>query len=150
MKYCTNCGTPNDVNTNFCSRCGQSLNQTNYIPSAQVNGQVYYSNSKNGKSTASMILGIIAAVWSLLMLPLLFGMDEILVEAMSDGDVTTDSIRAAAIIIFCTVNFVCGLLGLIFGLIAKKNGKAITGIITSSLSILMAIITTIVIMSVEL
>ena len=153
MKYCTSCGTPNEGNTNFCSNCGQSLVQNaNVAPvnMAQVNGQVYYGNSKNGKSTASMVLGIIALVYSIIILPILPQMDEVLVEAMSDGDVTADSIRAAAIIMFCTVNFICGILGLIFGLVAKKNGKAIAGIITSSLSIIMAVITTFVIMSVEL
>ena len=147
MKYCTSCGTPNDANTNFCSKCGQSLNQdvnqVNYVPAAQVNGQVYYGKPKNGKATASMVLGIIAVVWSILMLPTIGSMEKLVLDTISEagGDVTVESAKAAIIIVCCGVNTICGIIGLILGLVAKKNGKAITGIILSSVALVIAIIT---------
>lgn len=154
MKYCTSCGTPNDANTNFCSKCGQSLNQNvngNVIPAAQVNGQVYYGKPRNGKATASMVLGIIAAVWAFLSLFALGDIEQSLIDAFAENNI--ENVTAGKIGFFIGYNILslpCGIIGLILGLVAKKNGKAIAGIIMSAAALVIAIISLIVIMNVAI
>ena len=151
MKYCTSCGTPNEGNTNFCSNCGQSLAQNNNM--SQVNGQVYYGapKAKNGKATASMILGIIAVIWACMTLFSFGQIEEALVEAMAESN--SDNVVAGKIGFFIGYNLIslpCGIIGLILGLVSKKNGKAIAGIITSLIALAIAIVSLIIILGVEI
>ena len=155
MKYCTSCGTPNDANTNFCSKCGQSLNQevnqTNFVPAAQVNGQAYYGKPRNGKATASMVLGIIAVVWALIELCSFGEIEQGVIDAFAKNDI--NNVTAGKIGFFIGYNIIslpCSIIGLILGLVAKKNGKAIAGIITSAAALIIVIISLVLIMSVEI
>ena len=159
MKYCTNCGTPNDENTNFCSKCGQSLNkninQVNYVPAAQVNGQVYYGKkkSRNGLSIASMVLGIIGAFYGFVVLVSQSEAEKSLREYLVDNNIRYsdyDSAKIAFGIGYALIPLVLGIIGLILGLVAKKNGKAIAGIITCSFSIIAAIIGFILVQNISL
>ena len=149
MNYCTNCGTANEGNKNFCSNCGQSL--TTDANMSQVSGQVVVGKQKNGKATASLVLGIIAAVWAAMSL-LSFGeIENALIEAMAEN--STDNVFAAKMGFFIGFNIVslpCGIVGLVLGLKAKKNGKAIAGIVTSLAALAIAVISLFIILSVEL
>ena len=149
MNYCTNCGTANEGNKNFCSNCGQSLTANTNM--SQVSGQVVVGKQKNGKATASLVLGIIAVVWAAMSM-LSFGqIEEALVEAMAES--TTDNVFAAKMGFFIGYNIVslpCGIIGLILGLRAKKNGKALAGIVTSLAALAIATISLFIIIGVEL
>ena len=148
MKYCTNCGAQNDANTNFCSSCGQSLNQN--VGMAQVNGIVGTSKPKNGKAIASMVLGIIAAIWALMSLASIGNIEEALVEAFAENNLTDEFAGNFGFFIGSNLlSLPCGIIGLILGLVAKpKNGKAITGIITSIAALLVTAISLVIIMNV--
>lgn len=56
MKYCSRCGTENDVNAGFCKSCGNSLNTELNV---QNNVQ-----KKEGLGVASLVIGIISLVFS--------------------------------------------------------------------------------------
>ena len=148
MKYCTNCGAQNDANTNFCSSCGQSLTQN--VQMAQVNGVVGTAKPKNGKAIASMILGIIAAVWALLSLASIGNIEEALVDAFAENTLTDEFAGKFGFFIgYNILSLPCGIIGLILGLVAKpKNGKAIAGIITSLAVLIVAVISLVIIMNV--
>ena len=141
MKYCTNCGAQNEENTNFCSKCGSNMNANNFVPAAQVSGQTYYVKEKNGKSIASLVLGIISVAVGFIMLLGMSGAEEIIIEEAIESNVDPTELKNATSVTVSIIPFVCGLLGLIFGIASKKkNGKAIAGIITSSLGLIAAII----------
>ncbi len=141
MKYCTNCGAQNEENTNFCSKCGSNMNANNFVPAAQVSGQTYYVKQKNGKSIASLVLGIIAVAYGSLMLLGLGEFENQIIEEAYKENLDPTELKNATAVVASIIPFVCGLLGLIFGIASKKkNGKAIAGIITSSIALIAAVI----------
>ena len=141
MKYCTKCG----------QSLGQNVNPTNFVPAAQVNGQVYYGKPKNGKATASMILGIIAVVWALFELLSLGEIENSLIEAIAENNIDDATTAKIAFLFgYNILSLPCGIIGLILGLVAKKNGKAIAGIITSIIALVVVVISAIVTMNVAI
>ena len=147
MNFCTKCGTKNEENLNFCSNCGNSLNPTVGAPSYE--GTPMVANQKNGKATASLVLGIIAAVWGLLALCSLGGIEEALIEALAEyPEVSEVTGKIAFGFGYNLLSLICGIIGLILGLVAKKNGKAIAGIITSSVGLITVVVSYAVIFSV--
>ena len=62
--YCTNCGNKLNNNDNFCNNCGEKRIELENI---NVNSNVVNkNNSSNGMKTASIILGSISIVGSLM------------------------------------------------------------------------------------
>lgn len=132
MNFCPNCGQK--MEGKFCANCGNS-----------VETAVVATKSKNGKGIASMILGIIAVVWALIELPS-FDVDAIS-QAFYENDINSVAGYIGFIIGFNILSLPCGIIGLILGLKAKKDGKAIAGIIMSALALLVVIASIFVIIS---
>lgn len=124
--YCKKCGNKNDENTLFCVKCGNRLNEDT--------NEIYYYNKKSsvdGLSLSGMILGIIAAIISIILF------------ILSRGD---DFISDRFIIPFFVLGLTTGILlivGLVLSIIGttkKPNPMGIIGIITSLLSFLFDLI----------
>lgn len=142
MKYCSNCGTKNEGDLNFCSNCGQSLKGETV---ATTNAP---AKKANGKAIASMILGIIAVTWAFISLFSFGNIEDALYEALENTEAAEAAARFAFALGFNILSLPCGIIGLVLGLRAKKNGKAISGIITSSIALLIALIACIIIFTV--
>lgn len=133
MKYCANCGKEILENADVCVNCGKLINpQKNKIPG-------------KGKSIASMILGIISIIWSFMMLLSLEQSVETLIVEMYYNQLVAYFI--GYYIGFTLFSLVPSIVGLILGIKgnkATKNGKALAGVITSSISLLICIISLII------
>lgn len=127
MNFCFNCGEKLEKEDKFCSKCGTKLKD---------------KSVGKGKSIASMVLGIIAVVWSFFVL-LCF---ENIGEALKDFTMVSQFVG-----FFIGLNLIslpCGIIGLSLGLSSKfKNGQRLSGIITSSISLFVALLSLIVIFS---
>lgn len=124
--YCTKCGHPNDDNTSFCTNCGAPLGEEKTVaqdfnqpqqpvqpqqPMPQPTGSI----PGRGLGIASMVLGIISLVF------------------------------------FCTIYLPipCAIVGIILGIVGRNQAKAsgaptgmaTAGIICSSISLGLALIT---------
>ena len=157
MNYCTNCGTKNEGNLNYCTNCGTALN-ANVVNNVQAvpmyqGAPVYNQKQKNGKSIASMVLGIIGAFYGFIVLVSTSEAEKSLREYILENNIRYDDYDTAKVafgIGYALIPLVLGIIGLILGLVAKKNGKAIAGIITCSFSIIAAIIGFILVQNINL
>ena len=61
--YCTNCGNKLNNNDNFCNNCGEKRIE---LENVNVNNGVVKNNNNNGMKIASIILGSISIVGSLM------------------------------------------------------------------------------------
>ena len=123
MGFCPKCGQK--MEGSFCSNCGNAAGNIVGAP-----------KEKQGLSIASMVLGIVALVWALMELAAFENIEEALLEAAID----TSGAYIGFFIGFNLLSLPCGVLGLIFGLKSKKNGKAIAGLIMSGISLLIVAI----------
>ena len=133
MKYCENCGSEIKEDADVCLGCGKAVKK---------------AKNGNGKAVASMVLGIIAVVWAFISLFGIGNIEDSLTASLADTELSEAAAKIAFGIGFNLLSLPCGIIGLILGLRAKKNGKAIAGIITSSLALLVAFIAYIVIFAV--
>lgn len=136
MNFCPNCGQK--MEGKFCGNCGCSSEATTSANNPLV-------RSKNGKGIASMVLGIIAIVWAVIELPS-FSTDAIS-EALLESEIDSVPGYIGFMIGFNILSLPCGIIGLIMGLRAKKDGKAISGIIMSALALVIVVISIFVIAS---
>lgn len=95
-----------------------------------------------------MVLGIIAVTWAFISLFSFGRIEESVIEALSDTELAEGAAKFAFALGFNILSLPCGLIGLILGLCAKKNGKAISGIIMSSIAVIIALIACIIIFTV--
>ena len=137
MKFCSNCGQENEKGLNFCANCG-----------ANLTGVVKSKKKGNGKAVASMVLGIIAVVWAFMSLLSFGNIEPNLLNLLDETELTEVAAKISFAIGFNILSLPCGIIGLILGCRAKKNGKAVAGIITSSIALLIAIIACIIIFTV--
>ena len=138
MKYCPNCGTENNETAEFCSNCGNAFTQNTTT----------VVKEKQGKSIASLVLGIIAILWSLIALAGLGNLNTSVIQSINESNPENIGIFKAGF--FVGYNFIslpCGIIGLILGLISKKNVKAIIGIVLSSVALLIACISLVIILA---
>ena len=133
MKYCENCGKELNEDADVCLGCGKALKKV---------------KKGNGKATASMVLGIIAVSWAFISLFSLGSIETKLGELLLETELSEGAAKFSFGIGYNLLSLPCGIIGLILGLRAKKNGKAIAGIVTSSIAILVALIAYIVIFAV--
>lgn len=129
--FCKYCGTEVDANTNFCSSCGKKLIEVNKSQT---------SNKGKGKAISSMVLGIIAITWAFLVAVSLESIPSLSKEIMLEGTNIVPAIIGA----FIGLNILSlptGITGLALGLSSKyKSGMRTSGIVTCSLSLLVALI----------
>lgn len=140
MKYCPNCGKENAETAEFCKECGNAFTK---VATPKV-------SEKQGKSIASMILGIIAILWSLIALAGLGNLNTSVIQSINESNPENIGIFKAGF--FVGYNFIslpCGIIGLILGLISKKNVKAIIGIVLSSVALLIACISLVIIIATQ-
>lgn len=133
MKYCENCGKELTEGADVCLGCGKTIKK---------------AKKGNGKAVASMVLGIIAVCWAVLSLFSIGNIEPKLSELLLETELSEAAAKFSFGIGYNLLSLPCGIIGLILGLRAKKNGKAIAGIITSSIALLVAFIAYIVIFTV--
>ncbi len=108
MKYCPKCGSENKEEVKFCSKCGASFEK-------EVENEVKSNKpTKEGLGTASLVIGIIALVFSF------------------------------TCIFFLPIFIILplALVGLILGIVNKaKKGKKFAGIILNAFALVISIIT---------
>ena len=120
VMYCKYCGNLINDNSKFCEFCGQKLVEETAAP----------VQKGSGKAVASMVLGIIACVWSFFTI-LSFGNIYYYIRYM-------DSFASLIgfFIGFNLISLPTSIVGLCLGLSSKcYNGKRTSGIILSSISI---------------
>ncbi len=130
--FCKNCGTEIDSNINFCSFCGQSLVEPTNSNASKTKGK--------GKAISSMVLGIIAIVWAFIVALALESIPSLIEKIILE----TTNVGPAIAGYFIGFNFLSlptGITGLALGLSSKyKSGMRTSGIVTCSLSLLVALI----------
>lgn len=141
MKYCSNCGKELTSNSNFCSNCGANQNY-------QVNNQNYQMSNQNikpvgnGKTIACMVLGIIAASWAFLSLLSLSEIETELAYLSTVGELIGFYIG------YNLFSLPTGIVGLSLGLTTNlKNNKKTAGIILCTISLIVAFINLLVIIT---
>ena len=141
--FCNNCGNQLTPNDGFCPKCGKP---NGGVPTQTVQPNQYqqpypqYGVQKapgSGASTAGMVLGIIAIVYSLITILAVMS-DDFKVEALKYS--SNIGAFAFGIILIQTVLAVTGLPLSISGMTKHKNGKNLTGVILNSITILVSII----------
>ena len=138
MKFCPNCGEKVEAGLKFCGSCGSELTAS----------KKEVSKKGNGKAIASMVLGIIAVSCAFISLFSIGNIEDSLIPLLESTTLSEGAAKFAFGIGFNLLSLPCGIIGLCLGAAAKKNGKAIAGIITSSVALLVSIIAYIVIFSV--
>ncbi len=131
-KFCSNCGNEIKENADFCLKCGKFVGNT--LKEKQITKpQVIIKKEKgNGKSIASMVLGIIAIVFVLLeLLSLETAKYEIILYSYISS-------VAGYIIGYTILSLPESIIGLILGISGrneKQNSFNISGIILNSIVI---------------
>lgn len=132
-KYCMNCGHPIDENADVCLNCGVLIHKDN------INNNSKVKAPGQGMGIASMILGIVAAIWTLLTLLAVGDLD--LASSLGYDYTIIESIAFA--IGFTLFSLTPSILGLIFSIISLKQHKSgfnISGIILNSISLFITLI----------
>lgn len=135
--FCSNCGSKVGEKASFCSKCGASIEKNEESvdnPKYTYTKKVY---AGNGLSIAGMVLGIIAIYFAIVCILMLF-----------TDDFKTDMIRYAGSVAPYAFGFVLIPLVLSFvsmplsicGRVKHKSGKNLSGIILSSLSLVVSIV----------
>lgn len=145
MNFCGNCGRELKQGEAFCANCGKPVNvQVNNIQMNQPTNGYYMQPNKplgNGISIAGMILGIIAAVFALI---LLLGIGEADIEASVweiafEYDVKPTGFHGFFFGLgFCIISWLPATVGLplsISGFRKQRTGKNIAGIVLNSCAI---------------
>ncbi len=131
-KFCANCGHQIQENADVCLNCGVLLHKDDVNNSkVRVPGQ--------GMGIASLVLGIIAAVWTLLTLLALGNLD--LVSSLGYYYTMFDIV--AFDIGFTLFSLTPSILGLIFSIISLKKHKSglnLSGLILNSISLFLTVI----------
>ena len=135
--FCNQCGTKVPANSSFCQNCGSPCSNGKVVqPNMQQSGYVSYKKPGNGLSIAGMVLGIIAISYAFLT-----------IIALSSNEFKTDMIIYSnnhvaygfGMILIQSVLSLVGLPLSISGMIKCKSGKNITGIILTSLTLVISI-----------
>ena len=132
-KYCMNCGHPVEENADVCLNCGVLIHKEN------VNNNSKVKVPGQGMGIASMVLGIIAAIWTLLTLLAVGNLD---LTSSLGYDYTMLEVVAFAIG-FTLFSLTPSILGLIFATISLKQHKSgfnLSGIILNSISLFITLI----------
>ncbi len=126
MEYCQNCGSKITENSSFCASCGANLT---------VGKDLNANKRTNGLSIASLILGIIAITWSILMfISLDSSIYELKMRVFKDA-----SFIVGYMVGYTGIAILSSIIALVLGVFGNKkkiNGIGITGIILSILGIL--------------
>lgn len=165
MRYCPNCGQPLEEGTNFCRSCGygvapaptqapQQANQVNYAQPVmpQPAYAPVYAQPQSGKglAIASLVLGIISVIWSLLTLASFSQVEDELIKVLETTELSEMAAKISYGIGFVLIITVTGVLALIFGLKRKNFGLGKAGIILASISLLVAVISFIYVLSISI
>lgn len=132
-KFCSNCGKELKENADVCVNCGKIINNTNNKNNC-VKG--------NGRTIATMVLGIVAITWAFMSLLSLFEIGSMLDEY------TTISVAEVIgfIIGYNLFSLPTSIVGLCLGLTSKiKNNKNTAGIIMCIVSLIIVLFNTVVI-----
>ena len=159
MKFCPNCGQQIEEGTSFCRNCGYNLsatpaqtpiNQVNYVQQPNYAAQNPAQRGK-GLAVASLVLGIISLFYSLISLVALSGIEDSLIEAYETSGLESAMVAKISFGIgFVLVVIITGILSLIFGINRKKYGLGKAGIILSSIALVIAVISFIYILTIEI
>lgn len=123
-KFCVNCGQKLNENAAFCVNCGVAVNNANLVNNTP-------KPSGKGTSIASMVLGIIGSIYSLMTL-LIFSAIFEEVNYFDYGD------KIVFAFIFLLIPVIISVTGLVLGLINKekvRTGISLTGLILGYISV---------------
>lgn len=156
--YCKKCGNKNEKGFAFCSKCGEPLNEeqevktkstkkTQEVPVQEIVYDYqpvpqYYMNNRNetgtGLSTAALVIGIIVAFVFTFEL---FGF--IFISSIENISIDEAEYAYLSALVFELIPFIFSIVGLslsIAGVVKYKNGRSITGLILSIISIIESIV----------
>lgn len=70
MGYCQKCGTKNDENAEYCSRCGANLQTGTYVSQKRARKKAEQDcfGLPNGGAIAGIIIGLLILLWGSTML----------------------------------------------------------------------------------
>lgn len=134
-KFCSNCGNKLDENAVVCVKCGVATCNLQQVKTKQPG---------RGLSIASMVLGIIAIFYGTC-----FSLTSIMISLIEEF---YNEEKIVFSIGFNFLPLVLSITGLSLGISSRskiKNGKNITGIILSSITILLCILSVITIITVN-
>jgi len=167
MKFCSNCGEQIDEKAVICVKCGvpvgnsaisnnydQNYNQNynqNYDPNYNSNYNQSYQNNVpkqgHGAATASLVLGIIGLIASVITLIIAICIYFYYAATTYDYGIysysyrTFDSAVKVSVCIFLTfIPGVLSLIGLPLGAFCRKGGPKIAGIVLNTITLLICII----------
>ncbi len=124
-KYCSNCGNKLDYEADVCLKCGKLINKSKI-----------YQKGK-GRSIASMILGIVACFFTLIMV---LNFNETNNEIIYYTDFPSIIAYLIGYSIFSLPTSITGLCLSISGIKIEKSGFNISGVILNSISLIIVTI----------
>ncbi len=132
MKYCKNCGTELKEGADICLGCGTLLKQENQIEKKET--------TVSGKSITSLILGVIATLWTLLSL---LSIEEAKYAYWFEVGEENVATFIGFYIGYTLLSLTPSIVGLILGLLGlkdKSKGISIAGLVLSGFALLSCIV----------
>ena len=147
MKFCSNCGGQIDEKAVICVKCGvpvagKSINQTQ-------NTQI--EKASNGVATASMVLGILALIASVITIIITIGVvsyttSSFKVRVYSTFSSSYDAEKIALAFGLTAIPGILALIGLPLGIFCRRGGAKIAGIVLNLIAIVICVIQFVMIM----
>lgn len=153
--YCKKCGNKNEKGFAFCAKCGEPLQEEKEVKTKSTKktqeqeivydyqpAPQYYMNNRNetgtGLSTAALVIGIIVAFVFTFEL---FGF--IIINSIENISIDEAKYAYLSALAFELIPFIFSIVGLslsIAGVVKYKNGRSITGLVLSIISIIESIV----------
>lgn len=148
MKFCRNCGAQIDEKAVICVKCGVPVSGSNISQDTNVNIQT--KKAGNGAATASMVLGIIALIASVItffisLAIIMYSKDSFEIQVYSAFSSSYDAEKIGLAIGLTFLPGILTLIGLPLGLFCRKGGSKVAGIILNLISLIICIIQVVII-----
>ena len=152
MKYCSNCGAQINEKAVICVKCGVPVNGSN-IQQSYNQPISNVPKQGHGAATASLVLGILGLIASVITLIISIGLAAYYADSWSarlysyvSATYTTEKIMIS--IFVSVVPGILSLIGLPLGLFCRKGGPKIAGIVLNAVALAICIIQVVIIMSI--
>lgn len=153
MKYCSNCGEQIDEKAVICVKCGVPVSESNInVPSYNTPSYTEVKTG-NGAATASLVLGILGVIASVITLVISIGIASYYANSWERSlyslySNTYDSEKVAMAFLVTAVPGILSLIGFPLGLFCRKGGSKVAGIVLNTIALAICIIQVIIIMSI--
>lgn len=155
MKYCPKCGYELMEGSSFCAKCGYSV-EINQGYSIKKTQNIENNEKKSsGASKASLILGIIAIVFSLISVFIAIGISGYYIQSVHSNSLNYHQeltyFKIGAYVLLLPIPGILSIIGFFVGLGSRtKDGLKIAGMILNLISILLCIATAFIIYNIGL